>query len=295
MKKPVKLSKKNLKIFWYWINERHRIYLKRKKGKSFPWTEDKILRTYKFTNVFRLLDRVTQELLKRVFTKKNLKRDLSTIVFNIVKFRMFNWPETYDELGGFSKRWDEKDAIKKLRQRQKRKQKVFTGAYIITNNGLKEEKIVLVCRSLTAIYKDRKRIAKKIVKYPRIEDWVEMFSEFPMIGRFIAYELATDVRYLAKYKVIPEPKDTYTWANAGPGAFRGLNRLHKRDLHTRISIGQAVKEMQALLYKSKDRLENHVPRLEMRDIEHSLCEYDKYMRVKTKEGRPRSKFVPYKN
>ena len=30
--------------------------------------------------------------------------------------------------------------------------------------------------------------------------------------------------------------------------------------------------------------------LDMRTIEHSLCEFDKYMRVKKSEGTPRSKF-----
>jgi hypothetical protein len=30
----------------------------------------------------------------------------------------------------------------------------------------------------------------------------------------------------------------------------------------------------------------------MREIEHSLCEFDKYMRVKRGEGRPRSKYQP---
>jgi hypothetical protein len=29
----------------------------------------------------------------------------------------------------------------------------------------------------------------------------------------------------------------------------------------------------------------------MRDIEHSLCETDKYLRVKNGEGRPRAKYV----
>jgi bacterioferritin (cytochrome b1) len=34
---------------------------------------------------------------------------------------------------------------------------------------------------------------------------------------------------------------------------------------------------------------------EMREIEHSLCEYDKYLRVMKKEGRPRSTFTPLIN
>ena len=39
--------------FYEWINERHSIYQKRIRGDSPPWTEDPILREYKFTNPFR--------------------------------------------------------------------------------------------------------------------------------------------------------------------------------------------------------------------------------------------------
>jgi hypothetical protein len=31
---------------------------------------------------------------------------------------------------------------------------------------------------------------------------------------------------------------------------------------------------------------------EMREIEHSLCEFDKYERVRNKQGAPRSKYYP---
>ena len=39
--------------FYDWINERHAIYLARVRGDSPPWTQDPILREYKFTNPFR--------------------------------------------------------------------------------------------------------------------------------------------------------------------------------------------------------------------------------------------------
>jgi hypothetical protein len=35
-----------------------------------------------------------------------------------------------------------------------------------------------------------------------------------------------------------------------------------------------------------------MPSVEMRDIEHSLCEFDKYERVRLGEGRPRMKYKP---
>ena len=47
------MVQENLKRFFYYINERHRIYLKREEGHSWPWTDDEILQTYSFCNVFR--------------------------------------------------------------------------------------------------------------------------------------------------------------------------------------------------------------------------------------------------
>ena len=35
----------------------------------------------------------------------------------------------------------------------------------------------------------------------------------------------------------------------------------------------------------------HVPEMEMRDIEHSLCEVDKWLRVRNGEGKPRAAYV----
>ena len=48
----------------------------------------------------------------------------------------------------------------------------------------------------------------------------------------------------------------------------------------------------ALLKRSRKRgvLKSHMPKLELRDVEHSLCEFDKYCRVKFGEGEPRSHY-----
>ena len=45
--------------FYDYINERHAIYLKRFIGEPHPWTDDEILQTYSFCNVYRELDKVT--------------------------------------------------------------------------------------------------------------------------------------------------------------------------------------------------------------------------------------------
>ena len=49
--------------------------------------------------------------------------------------------------------------------------------------------------------------------------------------------------------------------------------------------------MQEILEVSPNHLEGHMPPLEMREVEHTLCEFDKYERVRNGEGKPRSIYV----
>jgi hypothetical protein len=136
-----------------------------------------------------------------------------------------------------------------------------------------------------------------------IEGWTKYLESFHGWGGFLAYEVATDLRHT---RYLCDAPDIMTWANPGPGAKRGLNRLFGRPLKQEVSRSQAIEEMQAILSWSlkdmptwvrsdaKDFKRYPKPRLEMRDIEHSLCEVDKYLRVQTGAGRPRAKFNPWK-
>ncbi|MEO8686056.1 MAG: nucleotide kinase domain-containing protein [Devosia sp.] len=52
--------------YWRFAAERQRIFFKRLNGGVYPWSEDPILNEYKFTNVYRAADRVSQYLIKNV-------------------------------------------------------------------------------------------------------------------------------------------------------------------------------------------------------------------------------------
>jgi hypothetical protein len=269
------------------MNERQNIYLN-KEIHEFPppWTSDKILRTYKFTNVFRQQDRVTRELGKRLNkSDSNVK-----LFWKVYLFRMFNWPNTYDHFfyEGLVKKWDHRLAIRHLRQMQIDKIKIFTGAYIITNAGSKDPKIDVICKAITPVWKLKSQIVDSIKRANSIERTVNILSEFPNVGKFIGYEIATDLRHT---RILKKADDIYTWANPGPGARRGLNRIFREDKKDRVKIEVYISEMKALLEMSENYIDKDIfgPLiLEMRDIEHSLCEFDKYMRVVNGEGRPRS-------
>jgi hypothetical protein len=102
----------------------------------------------------------------------------------------------------------------------------------------------------------------------------------------MSYEVVTDLNYTP---VLQEPRDKFSWANAGPGAKRGLNRIHGRYLE---KSGQDWNtEMRALLDLAPQHLDMSIMpqgQVDMRMIEHSLCEFDKNERVRLGEGKPRS-------
>ena len=68
--------------FFWWIEERHRIFEKRKRGLSRDWwTEDEILRTYRFTNPYREIDRTTVWF--REYIRDPLKDDNKVLILDI--------------------------------------------------------------------------------------------------------------------------------------------------------------------------------------------------------------------
>ena len=87
-------------------------------------------------------------------------------------------------------------------------------------------------------------------------------------------------------------EDRLTWANAGPGAMRGLNRLTGRDLDFCKRSHDWNKEMNDLYETVGVRMIFQLGRkdlsYEMREIEGGLCEFDKYSRIFKGQGRTRS-------
>jgi len=295
----------NKAAFFRFMNERHRIYLHYKARDPWPWTDDTILQTYKFTNVYRDLDAVSLDVRKQIldYYRPWKKTYAERLVRDVIVYRLFNWPATWQRLHPLLDNWDEQRAVRRLMKAQERGEKIFTGAYVCGNNGLTRSKIDLYCEAVSEALPRVGRIVRAIRADRRIENATRVIEEnVPLAGMFVAYEMASDLRWSP---LLCKASDIMTWANPGPGAMRGLKRALADDpyrykvgddtvTYTRPMTGEAVQEMQKLLRESQDPgvLGKHMRPLEMRDIEHSLCEFDKYMRVKNGEGRPRSKYKP---
>ena len=62
--------------YWRTVAERQEIFFKKLKGESPPYTTDPIFQTYKFCNVYRVSDRVSQFL---ILTKMILQSPASAL------------------------------------------------------------------------------------------------------------------------------------------------------------------------------------------------------------------------
>lgn len=284
-------------LFWYWIAERHAIHLRRANGEPKPWTKDPILRDYKFTNPFRENDRGTVWLRKN-FLEPYRYADDSLLAFNICWYRMFNWTGTGEALGWQREIWDvdrANDIKTMLYTRLSAGLQVFTGAHIVYSRPgySKIDAIVEVCRNLGILCRSS-LFLENLHKHRSLQETFTLLRTVDSVGGFMAYEMVSDMRHT---KLLKDAHDINTWANPGPGAKRGLKRLQL----VSSPDWMAIEEMKALLERSNDGIFNvkhpdgrplheHWPGMEMRDIEHSLCEFDKYCRVKFGEGEPRSKF-----
>src|SRR5882724_12793666 len=80
--------------YWKFASERQAIFFKRLRNEMPPWTNDTILKLFKFTNVYRATDRVSQYLIKEVIYKGDQKP--VEVFFRILLFKLFNKIETWE-------------------------------------------------------------------------------------------------------------------------------------------------------------------------------------------------------
>jgi len=267
---------------WYWIEERTLIWHRRMQGLPKPWTQDEILREFKFTNAFRQLDRGTIVLNKMLEPHINYDIDDNPglIVFNIMWYRLFNLDTHARELGWVRDYQEVEDYILDI---AKRDQRIFTSAHMTTGvSG--EPKYVTYLTACRDAWNRCDQIAKVCTEKQSMEQaFVELLESY-MVGKFIAYEIVCDLRFTP---LLGDAGDINSWANVGPGAARGLKRL---------GMPETLASMMELYHRyMEDHQDGGAKDLvyypfELREIEHSLCEFDKYQRVKTGAGRPRQKY-----
>ena len=270
--------------FLFWITERHKITLRRAQGIPKPWTADPVLRGYRFCNVHREDDTVTRWIADHWRTPHKKDPDLW---FHMAVARLVNWPETLEEIGA-EDGWDPEHFVSVLETRKAAGLKVFSGAYIVSTNGHTQPKArYLAEHVLTPLWRHRAAIR------PHKQDTLASFHErlwgHNGMGSFMAAQVVADVKYV---EPLSKAADWWTWAASGPGSRRGLNRVLYRDKNAPWREADWLRNLQMVQEHHTHVLEQDhgVPRLHAQDFQNCCCEFDKWMRTKLGEGRPRSKY-----
>lgn len=303
--------------FFAYLQEREAIRIRRQiLGRS--WTEDPILQRYRFCNVYREDDRTTRWFAKYV---REPLRNKPEVMLATVIFRAFNLIRTgeaiflqTDIVEGQRTAFEtfllrgNVDALEIAVNMYCGRGPYTTGSYMISSpHGM--NKVKGICRVLHRFNTDKHSftfqgdwgigwgmVASTMLEPPQpynhLEDVWAWLRKFYYLGDFNSYEIVTDLRHT---DLLNKATDIMTWANAGPGAKRGLNLIHGRSMKGSAPRLQYLAEMQGLLAESSKYWPNEilgaktVP-FEMRDIEHGLCEFFKYEKTRMEQGRPRGVF-----
>lgn len=282
--------------FFKFVHERQLIWHKRfvLKEKA-PWTDDEILKTYKIINVYRELDRGTIYIINRL---KDVT-DREKILINLVFYRFFNQFNLYEKLkiDTFDKIDDQlKSQLQgRFADLKSEGKPIFNNAYLIS--GVKgEAKHVSILNNLKEL--DTSEIIRKIDESKTAEDSLEVLTGIPMVGRFLACEIWTDLSYLGVFKQKWTDND---FVNVGPGAKWGLEiiygKMNRQELNNKLNYLCSVQQKflkgdwKKIAYKEAY---SNYPFLSLTNIEGALCEFRKYWNIKHGRGR-RKYFKPLIN
>lgn len=272
------------RAYWEFAAERQRVFLRRAVGAPAPWTDDPILRRFKFCNAYRASDRVSQYLIREViYDAAASSRAADDTLARIVFFRLFSRTETWEALEGvlgpFSRATLRGPRLASELDRLRSQGPIYTGAFILCANRSfghvrKHENHIALVRSMLA----RGRLPRAVARSRSLADLYTALTDYPLIGPFMAYQLAIDINYS---ELVDFSEDGFTVP--GPGAERGIRKVFPRA--RRAEMADVIRWMVAHQDDEAARLGIDLPTLFGRplravDCQNLFCELDKYARVR---------------
>lgn len=284
--------------WWKFAFERQSIYHRRLRGEAAPWTNDRILLRYRFTNAFRAADRVSQYLIKNVIYTEDLPQNANEIAFRVLLFKLFNRIETWEtivsELGAIV--WSENPLSRIsdiLTSELSAGRRIYSAAYIMPTKRLPDagpRKHQMHLELLRLMMIDN--FGEHLTETNSMQAGFDLLRSYPNIGDFLAYQYITDLNYseLTNYSETE-------FVAAGPGAREGIRKCFAdtggysdNDL-IRIMMEIQEEEFERLGLDFEDLFGRS---LKLIDCQNLFCEVAKYARVQfpsltPKGGRSRIK------
>lgn len=287
------------RAYWTLAVRRQEIFERRMAGDPGPWTTDPILKQYKFCNTFRASDRVSQFLIRDVIYDGK-KRSPESTLLRIILFRLFSKPTTWRSLehriGDITNDTFADDTIDAaLDDLYARGETIYTNAFILcANKAYGHERKHRNHLSLVRAMRSG-GLSRLVARAHGLRDLYEALIAYPLLGRFMAYQIAIDINYSELTHF-----DENEFTVAGPGAERGIRKCFVD------TGGQSPERVISWMVDHQqeecDGLGLDAPSLYSRplhaiDCQGLFCELDKYARVafpdlRSNRQRIKSIFVP---
>lgn len=267
--------------YWRFAAERQAIYLRRLAGAASPWTDDAILRQYRFTNAYRAADRVSQYLIREVQYREDRSQAPAEVFFRTMLFKLFNRIETWElieaQVGPVA--WQSTDAERLTRVLDNTKAaggRLYSAAYIMPSPAFghawkhANHLVLLWCMMADGL-------PGRIAQANGLADVYALLLGYPGLGPFLAFQYAIDLNYST---LIDFDEDDFVVA--GPGALDGIAKCF-------VSTGGMT--AQAVIHHVTERQDEEFARLGLSfpglfgrklkpiDCQNLFCEVSKYARV----------------
>lgn len=266
--------------FFQFVYKRHCIFEKRLAREEPPWTDDRFLAKYPFTNVFRVLDRNSQYILHDVIGEGPQTRD--EMFFRVLLFRTFNKVGTWEllkaafgtptyaafDVEAYEQVLSEADCA------------LYSPAYIIPAPQIGyASNLANHLRFIDALMESG--LPEELTRVEHLKDAHGRLLLWPSMGEFTAMQLLLDVNMIPGYNWSQDE-----WVALGPGSTACLDKMFGDGIRPHaLDAIRYIRDNQYTWFSWAGVDAQDIPALPGQargltivDIEHALCECEKYTR-----------------
>lgn len=267
--------------YWKFASERLNIYYRRLVDPYGPWTQDPIIAAHRFTNSYRVADRVSQFLIREVQYREDRSQAPTEVFFRTLLFKIFNRIETWrvleHELGPLSWQSCDLNQISKILDREiSRGSKIYSAAYIMPSPSFGHKRKHANHLALLACMMDD-GLPGRLAGAQSFRSAYEMILAYRGLGPFLAFQYAIDFNYSTLLDF-----DESEFVVAGPGALDGIAKCFHEG--SKLDATEVIYEMTDRQDREFSRLGLDFTglfgrRLQPIDCQNLFCEISKYARI----------------
>lgn len=265
--------------YWRFAARRQELFVRRVTGEQEPWTDDPILKAYRFTNVYRAADRVSQYLIRHVLYEGSQQPE--EVFFRTLLFKLFNRIDTWVRLAAAvgPPRWAgfrHERYARTLDAALARGERIYSAAYIMPSPGFGHDRkhrnhLCLLEHMI------RDGAPRRIERARSLQQVFAILRGYPSIGNFLAFQFAIDLNYS---ELIDFGESDFVVA--GPGARDGIRKCFAdtggfSDADVIRIVAERAEEEFQLRGLAFHTLWGRA--LQLVDCQNVFCELDKYARV----------------